>query len=832
MSTETAENRQTPRSHLVLILLLVAVFALFFSYVAIMRHERLQSTGYDLGNYDQAIWNTAQGRLFEFSGWKGKDNWFAEPGSMLGLHVEPILFFIVPLYWLWENVRVLLILQSVIVSMGAVGIWLLARWKYGDAAGSSSRPVAWAALALAAAFLLNPAIQSLTVSDFHGVALVGGFLPFAIYFMLRRRYGMFALFALLIAMTKEDMPIFVALMGLYIFIFQGLRGTERIARRKAFLVGGGAFVLGMAWAALAFLVIIPHYNILASSPYTWRYQAILGDEGLTLATLPHVIFATLQALFNRQTLKYAVGLLLPTAFLALFDLPLLLIGSFSFVMNATSAFAIQQNLGGHYVAALVPLIIAAAVTGIAHFIRLFRGEDNRLAHWVPDRVKRMSVGRWHLILALLVLLFTLGAQRDYGFTPLTRGFKWPIMLDHYRLAQRFFDQIPPDASVSTSQSLEPHLTHRRQITILPFDRSGEYYLIDITRDWRNDDPNNHQWLLDNIVHAPGYGILDAADGFMLLQRGAPEQTIPDAFYDIFREAEATPQYPMQVDFGNAIRFLGFDNRRGTEMDLYFQALQPLSQDLFITLYLTDADYQLRGGIEKRQTALIWFPTSQWTPGEVVRIPFRHIPWDSKELGTFSVALGVLEGDDLWDAQLRLPPTLLSSDQNPRRIAEGTLWHLMQFRWEGDDVSPLPDPVLDAPPSSSTRTDVQFGDLATLEGYEVHTANPKPGDELSVDLYWRALEPTDINYTVFFQVVGPDGRIYAQQDNPPGKGTLRTNWWQSGMLIPDSYRVVIASDAPPGDYVIHIGFYNPDDGQRVNLKDFNGNSYYAIPFQMH
>ena len=831
MSTETAKKRRASRSHLVLIFLLVAAFALFFSYIAIMRHERLQSTGYDLGNYDQAMWNTAQGRLFKFSGWKGKDNWFAEPGSMLGLHVEPILFFIVPLYWLWADVRVLLILQSAIVALGAVGIWLLVRWKYGDAAGDSSRPAAWAALTLAAAFLLNPAIQSLPLSDFHGVALVGGFLPFAIYFMLRRRYGWFAFFAILIAMTKEDMPIFVALMGVYIFVFQGLRGAKKEARSKAFWVGGGAFVLGMAWAALAFLVIIPHYNILDSSPYTWRYQAILGDDGITLTALPQIIFATLRALFSRQTLEYAVGLLLPTAFLALFDLPLLLIGSFSFVMNATSAFAIQQNLGGHYIAALVPLIIAAAVTGIAHFTRLFRSEDSRLARVVPSRIRRTPVGRWHLILALLVLIFTLGAQRDYGFTPLARGFRWPLMNDHYRLAPRFFAQIPPDASVSVQQSLNPHLTHRQEITILPYDASGEYLLIDLTRDWPYTDPDIHQRLSENVVQRPGYGIIDAADGFMLLQRGAPEQAIPDAFYDIFREAEAMPQYPMRVDFGNEVRLLGYDVRGGAEMDLYFQALQGVDRDLFITLYLTDADYQLRGGIEKRQAALLWFPVSRWTPGEIVRIPFRHLPWDSKELGTFSVALGVLEGDDLWDAGLRLPPNPLNSDQNPRRIAEGTLWHLMRYRWEGDDVIPVPDPVLDAPPPSSTRADAQFGDLARLEGYEVHTANPRPGDELAVDLYWRALEPTAVSYTIFFQVVGPDGRIYAQQDSPPGQGTLRTNWWQSGTLIPDAYHVVIAPDAPPGDYAIHIGFYNPVDGQRVDLAGVNGNDYYAIPFQI-
>ena len=55
-----------------LVLLLLLVFVAFFSQQSILRHERLSSRGYDLGNIDQAIWNTAQGRLFKFTNWTGK----------------------------------------------------------------------------------------------------------------------------------------------------------------------------------------------------------------------------------------------------------------------------------------------------------------------------------------------------------------------------------------------------------------------------------------------------------------------------------------------------------------------------------------------------------------------------------------------------------------------------------------------------------------------------------------------------------------------------------------------------------------------------------------
>ena len=816
---------------LIALSLLVAAFILFFSFMVVMQHEGLQTKGYDLGNYDQAIWSTAHGGLLEFTNWQGKDEWFLYP-TRLGMHVEPILFLIVPLYWLWENVRGLLILQVVIIALGAVGIWLLARWKYdaGEIASSAGR---WAALLLAAAFLLNPALQSILFDDFHGVALVAGFIPFAIYFMLRRRYGWFALFALLIAMTKEEMPLLVALMGLYILIFQGWRGKDKSSRRKALWVGGGVFVLGIAWSALAFFVIIPHFNSGGSSPYIARYDSLLGDEGLTLATLPRFIFAVLGTVFNRQSLEYVVGLLSPTAFLALFDLPLFLIGGVSLFINLLSSFPRQQFVGFHYVSALVPLTVAATVTGIANLVRYLRSDDSRLTRWIP--VKRIPAPRLQLILAIMAFLFTLGAQYDHGFTPLTRGFRWPALQAHHHLAQRFFDQIPPDASVSTQRRLNPHLTHRRQITILPFDRSGEYYLIDITRDWRYDDPDDHQWLLDNIVDAPGYGIIDAADGFMLLQRGTPEQTIPAEFYDVFRAPNPAPQFPAQIDFGDAIRFLGLDlkqrNGEDSVFDLTFQPLRPLDKDYFITIYLADETYQLHGAVEATQPALLWFPTSLWNPGDIIKIPFRYLPWDISELKTWSVGLGVLDGEDVWAQDQRLEPAIHSSSQNPRLLDDDTLLHLMRFRRNDGRIEPLPDPVLAQPPASATPANIVFGDLARLEAHAFSPADLHPGDELTLTLYWRALSPTDVSYTLFTQLLGSDGQLRGQHDSPPGYGTLATDRWQPDQLLPDEHRFLIAADAPGGDYQLLVGFYNPADGQRIPLADGSGD-YTAIPLRIN
>ena len=73
---------------LLLTILVALAFASWFGALAVARHEAFQTAGYDLGNADQALWNTAHGRPLRFTNWVGKDNWFREP-TRLGMHTAP-----------------------------------------------------------------------------------------------------------------------------------------------------------------------------------------------------------------------------------------------------------------------------------------------------------------------------------------------------------------------------------------------------------------------------------------------------------------------------------------------------------------------------------------------------------------------------------------------------------------------------------------------------------------------------------------------------------------------------------------------------------------------
>ncbi|PWH17289.1 MAG: hypothetical protein DDG58_08100 [Ardenticatenia bacterium] len=110
------------------------------------------------------------------------------------------------------------------------------------------------------------------------------------------------------------------------------------------------------------------------------------------------------------------------------------------------------------------------------------------------------------------------------------------------------------------------------------------------------------------------------------------------------------------------------------------------------------------------------------------------------------------------------------------------------------------------------------EVAQLIGFDLPQRSVRAGETFPLTLYWRALAETRTSYTVFVHVVGPDGVIRGQWDSIPGAGTLPTTGWIKGEVITDRYMVPMAKDAPPWEYTILVGMYDPRTGERLKLKD--------------
>lgn len=137
-----------------------------------------------------------------------------------------------------------------------------------------------------------------------------------------------------------------------------------------------------------------------------------------------------------------------------------------------------------------------------------------------------------------------------------------------------------------------------------------------------------------------------------------------------------------------------------------------------------------------------------------------------------------------------------------------------------------------PPQPQIEISANYGDQALLVGLDVETGAPtrafapalvsalSPGETLSARLYWQAMAEFSQDYTVFFQLIGPDGQLYGQVDQIPGGGAFPTTGWLPDEYIADAYQVSLAAGAPRGDYQIAIGLYDPNTGQRLPVSGGN------------
>jgi hypothetical protein len=85
--------------------------------------------------------------------------------------------------------------------------------------------------------------------------------------------------------------------------------------------------------------------------------------------------------------------------------------------------------------------------------------------------------------------------------------------------------------------------------------------------------------------------------------------------------------------------------------------------------------------------------------------------------------------------------------------------------------------------------------------------------LHFQLFWRVDSPPSRDGVLFLHIYGPDGKLVAQDDNPPEQGKRSTLTYHAGEGISQVHRVVIPADAPGGSYKLYAGIYDREGQQR-------------------
>jgi uncharacterized membrane protein len=416
----------------------VAAWVAGFAALSVLRQAAFATGRFDLGNMVQAVWSTAHGDPLRVTDLQG------DQISRLAAHVDPILIVFAPLWWIWPSPDMLLAAQAVAVGTGALPVFWLARKHLASARAGSG---------FALAYLLYPATGWLTLNEFHPVALATPLLLFAFWFLDEERLLPFALCAIAAALCKEEVSFVVAGFGIW----------YAITRRRWF-VAGTIVLVGVAWAAIATTVIIPHYNHGQSSDFYARYSEVGGSPGGLVKTgfthpgrLAHAAFTT-------RDLHYVLQLTWPLAFVCLLA-PLVLVAALpEFAINVLSAVPTQTSIHFHYTAGMIAPLMVAAVLG-------------------ARRLRRPLLVATIAVVVALVGNYRLGPIPGWRHVPGGQRFQATSahVTEHDEVAARALRLIPRTAVVAATNSLGAHLSARPRFLSFPFLEDATWIAADETQ---------------------------------------------------------------------------------------------------------------------------------------------------------------------------------------------------------------------------------------------------------------------------------------------------------------------------------------------------------------
>jgi uncharacterized membrane protein len=489
------------------------------------RHALFHSTAYDLAIFDQAIYLISQNQT-PFSSLMAI--------NILGDHAAFIFYPLALLYKIYPDVHWLLFVQAFALALGAWPSWSLARQ-----AGLNEPK----AIAIAAVYLLYPAVFNVNLFDFHPEVIA---LPAILAAILAARLDKILWFCaavILILSCKAVLSLTVVMMGVWLLFFEKTRRCGIIA-----------IFLGAAWFLIATQALIPYFNQGKQHAGVGRYQ-YLGNSVfeivLNLIFKPHLVAGRL---ISADTLGYLILLFLPAIWWVsprhlsplIAALPMLL-------MNILSDIEAQRDLIHQYSVPIFPFLLTAVISTLAdrqkrnsnfwknaaNYLWNRRNSMPRIWNRVSKRISlkyvkhiwthRIWINRsWRggkLLFAhfskLLILwsLFTFLILAKYGYF-------WTVYLeslDTWQATRQAIHRVKTKGNVLTDNSIAPHLAHRLKIKLLHQVANGEslnefeYVLLNLRHPW-HDTADTAVSVAAQLKQSPGFKISYQQDDVLLFQK--------------------------------------------------------------------------------------------------------------------------------------------------------------------------------------------------------------------------------------------------------------------------------------------------------------------------
>jgi len=398
---------------------MAAVFVTILLFVSIhLTYDSYHATALDLGLFAQSLKYTLLGNPLYNT---------IEGLPHLAHHFSPILFLLVPIYWIAPYTETLLVVQGAALGLSGYLVYILAR-HYKLSHRTS--------LFVEGLFFINPLVWGVALFDFHPVALAIPTLLLMFIGLIQKRWVLFTIGLILSLMTKEDVVIALGVFGLVMFIAHYLKN------RKVDDVSVRIFYSALITYGIAILVSLaaskgdyPPMLTYATVRYEYLGQPIVS-----------AILGAIQTFFSVEALFLVSAYLVPLAFLPLFSLRWAAPGLFILAISLLSTYSAQHHQLLQYPAAAIPFLFMALINTLAHM-----REKRSLQSLIMKAGKRLLI----YLVSLMVIAALL-----INFYPTSRLRVATLPGPHEEAINRVIALVPDGATVTANNNIFPHLCSR------------------------------------------------------------------------------------------------------------------------------------------------------------------------------------------------------------------------------------------------------------------------------------------------------------------------------------------------------------------------------------
>jgi hypothetical protein len=250
--------------------------------------------------------------------------------------------------------------------------------------------------------------------------------------------------------------------------------------------------------------------------------------------------------------------------------------------------------------------------------------------------------------------------------------------------------------------------------------------------------------------------------------------------------------------------------------LRWQALGDMERDYTVSLRLIDTAGHRYGQLDK---PLIKSFTSGWDDGLEIIVRAPTSGWAPREVVMDEYELPALPGTPPGEYQLAaLVYHLDSGEVLKARDGEGTVLDGPYVLGPVTVVRPKQPPALDEVGIHRRLTENLGGELMLL-GHGPIVEQARPGESLTVVLFWQPLRVIDADWQLVLHVGAMDGGTLAEGRFDVANPDHPTHLWMPGDVVMGQYTLVLDPIAVPGEAQLALNLVDTTTGERLLAEDF-------------